>query len=258
MYVDEVGNTQACKLPSDENARYFSLTGVIMSLDYSREGLHPQMEGLKRNYFGDHPDEPVIFHRKDLLQNNRPFQALRDADVRRAFFYELFELISQADYQVITAVVDKVALERRYGKDAWEPYHFAMEMLLERFVKFLEATPGSSGDVMVEARSSKQDKTLALEFTRMCNKGTYYCTRSKIESVLTSKEVKIKNKSANIAGLQLADLIAHPSAISIIREGTKQTYYHSYGTPIVDILNASKYRRDKSGAIKGIGRKLIK
>ena len=256
MYVDEVGNAQKCNHPSDENSRYLSLTGVIMSLDYSRDYLHPQFESIKSNYFKSHPDEPVVFHRKDLLQRNRPFDALRNDETREAFFYELFEIISQAEYQVITAVVDKHSLSEKYGKDAWEPYHFAIEVLLERYIRFLKSKDDCQGDVMIEARNSNQDRQLKLEFTRICNKGTFYCKRSDIDKYLTSKEIKIKNKSSNIAGLQLSDLIAHPSAISIIRESTKTSYEHEYGGKIIKILNSSKYRRDGS-AITGVGRKIV-
>lgn len=257
MYIDEVGNAQPCKHPNDENARYLSLTGVIIALDYSRDSLHPQLEGLKRNYFHSHPDDPVIFHRKHLVQGNQPFQSLRDQGTREAFFYEFFELISQAEYQVVTAVVDKIALQEKHGNNAWEPYHFALEILLERYVRFLSLRPDSLGDLMVESRNSGQDRDLKLSFARLCNKGTYYCSSQDIEKAITSKEIKIRPKTSNIAGLQLADLLAHPSAISIIRENTRQPWIHEYGNRVVEILNRDKYRRD-GNTIKGIGRKLVR
>lgn len=257
MYIDEVGNAQPCRHPNDENARYLSLTGVIVSLDYSRDNLHPQLEGLKKSYFNSHPDDPIIFHRKQLIQRNQPFDSLRDDCIREAFFYEFFELISQADYQVVTAVVDKIALQQRHGDNAWEPYHFALEILAERYVRFLSSCPESVGDLMVESRNSGQDRDLKLSFARICNKGTYYCTAQDIGKFITSKEIKIRPKTSNIAGLQLADLLAHPSAISIIRENTREPWIHEYGNRIVEILNRDKYRRD-GNTIKGIGRKLIK
>lgn len=257
MYVDEVGNAQRCKHPSDLNARYLSLTGVIISLDYSRDYLHPQFEAIKSTYFNSHPDDPVIFHQKEPLQRNRPFESLRNKEVEDAFFYELFEVISQAEYQVVTAVVDKYAIAAKHGDATWEPYHFALEILLERYVRFLKSITDAQGDILIEARNSGQDRQLKAEFTRMCNKGTYYCTKSEIERVITSKEIKIKAKASNIAGLQLADLVAHPSTISIIKETLGEDYTHTYGNKVVSILNNKKYKRD-GGIIKGVGRKIIK
>ena len=65
MYVDECGNPD---LKSSDNPihRFLSLTGVIISLDYVREVLNPQIESLKTKYFGSHPDDPVILHRRTI------------------------------------------------------------------------------------------------------------------------------------------------------------------------------------------------
>jgi hypothetical protein len=69
MYVDEVGNPD---LESSANPlhRFLSLTGVIVDLDYVRRTLHPEMERLKTSFFGSHPDDPVIFHRNEILKEN--------------------------------------------------------------------------------------------------------------------------------------------------------------------------------------------
>ena len=59
IYIDEVGNSDL-RSSSDPNHRFLSLSGVIISLDHVRERVHPDLEGLKRDYFGSHPDEPII------------------------------------------------------------------------------------------------------------------------------------------------------------------------------------------------------
>ena len=69
IYIDEVGNPDL-ESSDDPNHRFLSLTGVILELGYVREVLHPQMESLKVEYFRSHPDEPVIFHRKEMLNPN--------------------------------------------------------------------------------------------------------------------------------------------------------------------------------------------
>ena len=65
LYVDEVGNPD---LRSSDKAdhRYLCLAGVVFNLDYVKNVLNPEIESLKTIFFGSHPDEPIILHRKKL------------------------------------------------------------------------------------------------------------------------------------------------------------------------------------------------
>ena len=84
MYIDEVGNPDLGS-SDNPNHRFLSLTGVIISLDYVKNNLHPEMESLKVKFFGSHPDEPIILHRKELVNAKYPFQVLNDTSLRVAF-----------------------------------------------------------------------------------------------------------------------------------------------------------------------------
>ena len=64
--------------------------------------VHRETEALKSTYFGSHPDDPVILHRKELLNGRGPFVSLRDAAVRAAFDCDLLRLMSDWDYTVIS------------------------------------------------------------------------------------------------------------------------------------------------------------
>ena len=66
MYIDEVGNSDL-ESSDNPNHRFLSLTGVIISLDYVRDILFPEMERLKEKHFGSHPDDPIILHRKESI-----------------------------------------------------------------------------------------------------------------------------------------------------------------------------------------------
>ena len=69
----------------------------------------------------------------------------------------------------------------------------------------------------------------------------------------------MKPKSADVAGLQLADLIAHPSRRELLIEhGLLTDDRDVFGDQICAILRQSKYRRDRrSGRIEGYGKKLL-
>ncbi len=106
MYVDEVGNADL-NSSDDPNHRFLSLTGVIVELGHVEQVIHPQMESLKRGFFRSHPDEPVILHRRELIQANHPFEPLRDASVRKQSDHQLLTLLEAWQYVVISVCLDK-------------------------------------------------------------------------------------------------------------------------------------------------------
>lgn len=216
MYVDEVGNSD---LESSDNPlhRFLSLTGVILELDYVKNTLFPQMEELKSIYFGSHPDEPIILHRKELVNAKFPFECLKDQQIRNKFDNNLLKLMLSWEYTVVTVCIDKKKHKEKYRIWRYDPYHYCLAVLLERFVLFLERR-NNHGDVMAESRGGKEDRRLQDSFERIWKNGTEYITPERFQAVLTSKQLKVKPKSNNISGLQLADLIAHPSRNEILQE----------------------------------------
>ena len=69
----------------------------------------------------------------------------------------------------------------------------------------------SHGDVLAELRGGKEDRRLKGSFERVCEKGSDFIKPEQFAARLTNRQLKVKNKSNNIAGLQIADLLAHPS-----------------------------------------------
>lgn len=138
MYVDEVGNSDLGS-SDDPNHRYLSLTGVICELSTVERELHDKLEGIKVKYFNSHPDDPIILHRKELVNKKHPFDALRDAVVEAAFNSEFLSMLEAIDYSVITVVIDKLEHKHRYDVWLFDPYHYGLHVLLERYVFFLRA-----------------------------------------------------------------------------------------------------------------------
>jgi hypothetical protein len=67
----------------------------------------------------------------------------------------------------------------------------------------------------------------------------------------------IREKAANIAGLQLADLIANPCLRSLICDREKQEMTADFGARVVEIIKKNKYRRRYDGLISGVGTKWL-
>ncbi len=216
MYVDEVGNSDLGS-SDNPNHRFLSLTGVIINLQFVKEKIHPEMESLKARFFDSHPDDPVILHRKEILNSRSPFEVLENSGFRSQFDSELLLLLEKWDYIVITVCLDKKRHRDQYQQWRYDPYHYCMAILLERFV-FLLNWYDTKGDVLAESRGGKEDRRLKESFHRLWERGTDFVDPIEFQKVLTSRQLKVKPKAANISGLQLADIIAYPSRAEILDE----------------------------------------
>lgn len=252
LYVDEVGNSDL-ESSDNPNHRFLSLTGVILNISDVRSVVHPQMEAIKAKYFRHHPDEPVIFHRKELINRKSPFDSLRDPTTRMRFDRELLALLESWQYTVISVCLDKKSQKQTYTAWRYDPYHYCLAILLERFVFFLNRRE-ARGDVMAESRGGKADRRLKDSFARLWERGTDYVDPGQFQGTLTSKQLKVKAKHNNIAGLQLADLLAHPSRNEILKEhGLWEKDIAPFAQRIIRILQG-KY--DQHGG-RRFGKKLL-
>ena len=216
VYIDEVGNSDLGS-SDNPNHRFLSLTGVVLSLEHVKRVVHPQMEALKEHYFDYHPDEPMVLHRKELVNAVAPFDNLRNTTVRKNFDRDLLCLLKSWEYIVISVCLDKKKHKETYTTWCFDPYHYCLAVLLERYTLYLERV-GASGDAMAESRGGREDRRLKASFHRLCTHGTQYLPGDLFRSRLTSSQLKVKPKANNIAGLQLADLVAHPSRNEILNE----------------------------------------
>ena len=170
FYVDEVGNSDL-GASQEPNHRYLSLTGIIFELGYVDTTVFPAIEGLKRKYFGSHPDEPIVLHRKELVNKKPPFDSLQVREVEQAFNRDLLNLLRSLDYVVITTVIDKLEHQQRYRVWRFDPYHYCLTTLVERYVLWLKRY-NSVGDVMAESRGGKEDLRLKDSFARVYKLGS--------------------------------------------------------------------------------------
>jgi hypothetical protein len=215
--------------------------------------IHPEMEALKIKYFGSHPDGPIILHRKEIVSRSYPFQVLRNQSIEAAFNEELLMLLRKWDYRAITICLDKMKHQETYKTWRYDPYHYCLVVLLERFFFFLDRL-NVRGDVIAESRGGKEDRRLKDSFARLWEKGTDFVSPEQFQKVFTSKQLKVKPKANNISGLQLADLLAHPSRNEILKErGFLNRELGRFSAKVIEILQ-KKY--DQAGG-KIYGKKFL-
>jgi len=133
-----------------------------------------------------------------------------------------------------------------------------MEALLERYVMFLEPS-GHRGDIMIEARGGKEDTKLNEIYAYFRKFGSDNVSPTQWDMRMTSTQLKLKRKEANIAGLQLADLLAYPSQREIlVNRGLIEDGQSAFSKAICNILREQKYRRSQSSkVIEGYGIKFL-
>ncbi len=95
--------------------------------------------------------------------------------------------------------------------------------------------------IVCEARGAKEDAELELAFRRIRDGSNYFKKCLPFELI-------IADKKCNSEGLQLADLVARPIGLSILRPEQENR--------AVTILDA-KYYRDRSGNKQGFGLKVF-
>jgi hypothetical protein len=254
LYVDEVGTDALTHLEKDKH-RFLSLTGVAMKIADARDSLEPRLARLKADLFDHDPDAPLILHRKDIMGGKGKFGRIRtDDEFRSAFDARIFDAFTHEPYSVITALIDKLWMVKQ---DHWmqtHPYHYLMEILVEKYVQFLERKR-SIGDIMPESREGK-DGLLQKAYEEVRDRGTRYVVAARIASALRGPRLKFRKKSDNSAGLQLCDLLAHPSHMFVREKMGHEVDRGPFCLRVCDLLWTSKYDRSPyNGRIKGYGYK---
>jgi hypothetical protein len=255
MFVDENGHQTLKGDLSNDNNRFLCLTGVIMRLD-DHFTLGNELNGLKEKYFGSNA---VVLHRRELIPGKPPFEALTNSDVREGFNTDLLRIIKETTYRIISVLVDKKAHVEKYGiLRARDPYALALEYLMQRYQYWLQSYCEQRGhvygDILAESRGGGEDRITKLTYIEIYN-GRGYNPLKNASHYFSSKEIKLKPKSANIAGLQFVDLLSHPARRYILSQHglAKDIQASSYEQKIVDVLVESKFRRTEQGVIAGSG-----
>jgi len=154
--------------------------------------------------------------------------------------------------------IDKKNHIENYGSLAWHPYNYCLAVMLERYCFFLKSLR-AKGDVIAECRAKNEDFELKNAYSRIYSDGTRFKSRTFFQQYLTSKEIKIKPKKNNVAGLQLADILAHPfKKYTLLQKGLLLMPEEDlFWIKIIDTAKPKLYCRNTDGCVDGYGVVLI-
>jgi len=254
LYIDESGD-HVFKHLEEEGHRYLCLLGCwFRGRDYRL--FHQELQTFKQRHIPHNPDEPIILHREDIINRRRAFWRLRDADKAQAFDHDLLALIRRVEFRIVAVVIDKKKLKDQYPAPN-HPYHLAMDFLLQRYCGFLNHV-NRCGDVMAESLGGHEDRLLKNSYARVYEQGAWGKKAVFFQQALTSKELKVKPKSANIAGLQLADLLANPLRKGVlIEKGKVHGPLAPFAERIPEVVKNKFNRHLYNGRVEGYGKVLF-
>jgi len=205
VYADESGDHGLGRI--DPGYPLFVLVCCLFRKNAYINRLVPGLHGFKFRHFGH---DGVILHERDIRKDLGAFAKLKTPDRKEEFLEELTEIIRQTPMEVVSAVVRKEELAKR--ENPQHPYHLAFRFCLERIHHSLHhrAEAARPTHVTCEARGKEEDALLELEFRRIRDGDNVTGGRLPFEIVIADKKV-------NCAGLQLADLLARPIGMSVLR-----------------------------------------
>lgn len=203
VYVDESGDHGLNSI--DPSYPIFVLVFCIFKKrDYVRKVV-PLLQEFKLKHFGH---DQVVLHETDIRRDRGSFSFLKSRQLKADFLAELTDIIQETPFTLISTVIKKEAY-RQGHHELENPYHIALRFGLERIFYYLRQQ-SSVTHIVVEQRGKVEDDELELEFRRICAGNNYLRQALPFELVFADKK-------SNSAGLQLADLVARPIGLHILR-----------------------------------------
>ncbi len=227
-YLDETGDH--AMWPLDTTFPIFALAMFVCDTAAYIHTIVPAVYQFKFDYFGH---EGVIIHSRDIRKAQGDFAFLTDPSKRPAFYERINRIMTDSDYTLLAAVIDKKAHLHRYGSYAYHPYDLALTFALERFVGLLEDVGQNEITIIAESRGQREDEDLRLRFGAVLGHGTQYVTAAQFAQIRFN--LVFKPKQLNIIGTQLADLAAYPIARHILNPAQPNLSF--------DVLQPKLYKR---------------
>lgn len=234
LFLDESGDHNLSVV--DPEYPLFVLGGIIVE-DSDINGMNVALSDLKRELFGQ---SDIVFHTADIIRNRNGFERLAETRFREKFRQRVNRLMTDLKYSVVACAIRKDAHLGRYGVAALDPYLLSLDIIVERFC--LDIRHSANGGVVVaEMRGAVLDRELELAWLNLKIQGTRYVNAATVNQRISGLNLRPKN--ANIAGLQIADLVVSPIGRHLLGKPDKEDWH------IVE----SKFRRSREGKIDGYG-----
>ncbi|NWF89567.1 MAG: DUF3800 domain-containing protein [Ignavibacteriaceae bacterium] len=236
LFLDESGDHGLSNV--DDNFPIFVLSGILINQN-DLAALEQLMLQIKNQFWSN---KKVILHSRDIRKCEKEFVVLFDDKIKKEFYGQINNLISNSNYEIISSAIDKNKYIKRYGRLSDDVYEIALSFIIERSIFSLDDKKESDKrlNIIIERRGKKEDNKLSDHFQRLYSRGTGYVSPARLKAYQIN--ITFEAKSSDIAGLQLADLIAYPIARHVLDPNR--------ANPAFDIFTTKFY--SKKGEIYGL------
>lgn len=211
-FFDECGDHSLEKI--DRDFPLFVLSTVIVERTVYQGQVVPALARLKMRFWNH---EGVNLHSREIRKALGDFAFMQVPAKRTAVLEALSETIRGLPITLFITAIQKQEHKERYGMAATNPYDLALTLTFERVLHFLDGVNETELPVVAEARGKSEDNELEAAFYRLMTHGTGYISAERFQRLKCP--ITFRRKTDNIAGLQLADLCAHPAARRVLNPG---------------------------------------
>lgn len=206
VYVDESGNYNSDTY--DQEYPVFVLAFCVFHKKNYVTNVVGALERFKFEYFGH---DSVILHEREIRKETGHFQ-FPNKKFKQNFIGALHTIVDNANFITISCSIDKKKLFENNLEIGDNLYHVALGFCLESLFDLMaeKKYEDRTTHIVFESRGKREDKDLELEFRRICDGANDKRRRFPFEIVFADKK-------ANSTGLQIADLVARPIGLHVIK-----------------------------------------
>jgi hypothetical protein len=216
VFIDESGDHNLDIFKADNTYNVFVLGAVLID-EKAYQTFNKKLTALKTELFGDNT---FIIHTREMTRPNRAKDPrnfkLVNPDFRYSYYSRLNELIHQTQFKLIASVIQKNKITNNLSTDTKDPYLFSFDFVLNRVLVHCQNT---TCYIYPEKRTTHEDTKLELALLRVKSTGTKKLRGAEVSKRIS--EFTLTDKSANLSGLQLADLVVTPIGRHFIGKNAK-------------------------------------
>ena len=221
IYADESGDHGLETI--DPQFPVFCLALCVIKKEDYIQTVTPAIQKFKFDFWGH---DKVVLHEHEIRKQKDSFAFLRtDRDMRAKFMSDLSGIMEEVPFWVVSCVIQKERLRDEYP-NPYNPYHVALKLCMEKLTKILRDQGQCDKKItcIFERRGKKEDEQLELEFYRTVNNQNTWGYQT-VDFKQINYEILFASKEHNSTGLQLADLIARPIALKVMRPEQENRAY---------------------------------
>ena len=212
----------------------FALAFCVVRVDEYINSVVPEIQRLKFSTWGH---DSVVLHEHDIRKSEKEFASFRaDRQRRERFMDDLSAVMKRTQMGVIASVIDKNRLTGEYIRSK-NPYEISLMLCMERLLDTLinQNQLGKLVHVIFESRGKNEDRDLEAEFRQICANQDNWGYRSRDFFRMRFEPVFVSKAANSVGLLQLADLVARPIALRVIRPDQANRAYDIIEPKIWDL-----------------------